>query len=327
MTETVGSEAAQKTAASSKAEGLTIERLYTTPGVHPYDEVTWDRRDVVQTNWKTGSNFRAARCRVPRLVERQRLDDRHQQVLPRRGRHARARVEPAPADRPGRAHLRQGRQGQRLLRHPRRRRGLRARADLDAAAPGVRVQLAGVVQRGHVEPAAGERRASRTTRWCLRRTVSCPSASWSTTTRSAPRSIDAHGVTQVAGDQGQWRQERAATAHQGRVRARRHGGPPGLEEQRRPGSGRFVEAGTLRPGDKLAWHRRDAHGEAEIDQRQIAEAALAGWMQSDGFVGQYTGTNRSLTLEAMTVTPSELAWVTRALDEVFPGATATSAPS
>ena len=34
--------------------GLTIERLYTTPGVHPYDEVTWERRDVVQTNWKTG---------------------------------------------------------------------------------------------------------------------------------------------------------------------------------------------------------------------------------------------------------------------------------
>ncbi len=34
--------------------GLTIERLYTTPGVHPYDAVTWERRDVVQTNWKTG---------------------------------------------------------------------------------------------------------------------------------------------------------------------------------------------------------------------------------------------------------------------------------
>ncbi|MBU6246065.1 MAG: vitamin B12-dependent ribonucleotide reductase [Actinomycetales bacterium] len=34
--------------------GLVIERLYTTPGVHPYDAVTWERRDVVQTNWKTG---------------------------------------------------------------------------------------------------------------------------------------------------------------------------------------------------------------------------------------------------------------------------------
>jgi ribonucleoside-diphosphate reductase alpha chain len=34
--------------------GLVVERLYTTPGVHPYDEVVWERRDVVQTNWKTG---------------------------------------------------------------------------------------------------------------------------------------------------------------------------------------------------------------------------------------------------------------------------------
>ena len=34
--------------------GLSIERLYTTEGVHPYDEVNWERRDVVQTNWKTG---------------------------------------------------------------------------------------------------------------------------------------------------------------------------------------------------------------------------------------------------------------------------------
>ena len=30
-----------------------FERLYTTEGVHPYDEVVWEKRDVVQTNWKT----------------------------------------------------------------------------------------------------------------------------------------------------------------------------------------------------------------------------------------------------------------------------------
>jgi len=34
--------------------GLTIDRIFTTEGVHPYDEVTWERRDVVQQNWKTG---------------------------------------------------------------------------------------------------------------------------------------------------------------------------------------------------------------------------------------------------------------------------------
>ncbi|MDQ3463352.1 MAG: polymorphic toxin-type HINT domain-containing protein [Actinomycetota bacterium] len=38
--------------------GLGVERLYTTAGVHPYDEVTWERRDVVMTNWRDGSiNF------------------------------------------------------------------------------------------------------------------------------------------------------------------------------------------------------------------------------------------------------------------------------
>lgn len=37
-----------------KGKGLTIERIYTTAGVHPYDEVKWERRDVVQSNWKTG---------------------------------------------------------------------------------------------------------------------------------------------------------------------------------------------------------------------------------------------------------------------------------
>ena len=34
--------------------GLTINRIHTTPGVHPYDEVTWEKRTVEQTNWKTG---------------------------------------------------------------------------------------------------------------------------------------------------------------------------------------------------------------------------------------------------------------------------------
>ena len=49
MTETT-----TKSRARNKGNGLTIGRVYTTPGVHPYDEVTWERRDVVQTNWKTG---------------------------------------------------------------------------------------------------------------------------------------------------------------------------------------------------------------------------------------------------------------------------------
>lgn len=41
-------------AKTGTGKGLTIERIYTTAGVHPYDTVKWERRDVVQTNWKSG---------------------------------------------------------------------------------------------------------------------------------------------------------------------------------------------------------------------------------------------------------------------------------
>src|SRR5207247_10480738 len=40
------------------ATGLKIQRVLTTDGVHPYDEVTWEHRDVVMTNWRDGTvNF------------------------------------------------------------------------------------------------------------------------------------------------------------------------------------------------------------------------------------------------------------------------------
>ncbi|MFW6772649.1 vitamin B12-dependent ribonucleotide reductase [Nocardioides sp. CPCC 205120] len=54
MTETVSGPGA--TGAAGRANGttgLTIDRVFSS-GVHPYDEITWERRDVVQTNWKTG---------------------------------------------------------------------------------------------------------------------------------------------------------------------------------------------------------------------------------------------------------------------------------
>ena len=54
MTEIHSGAAETTSGAHGGQRGLTLERLYTTPGVHPYDEVTWERRDVVQTNWKTG---------------------------------------------------------------------------------------------------------------------------------------------------------------------------------------------------------------------------------------------------------------------------------
>ena len=56
MTETTASGAAQGDKKARK--GLTVGRINTREGVHPYDEVTWERRDVVMTNWRDGSiNF------------------------------------------------------------------------------------------------------------------------------------------------------------------------------------------------------------------------------------------------------------------------------
>jgi ribonucleoside-diphosphate reductase alpha chain len=62
MTETddrlAGSRSRRSAKAPSRGKGLKIKRVFTTAGVHPYDEVTWERRDVVMTNWRDGSiNF------------------------------------------------------------------------------------------------------------------------------------------------------------------------------------------------------------------------------------------------------------------------------
>ena len=55
MTETVNGTAARQ---MRRDQRLTIERVWTTAGQHPYDGVSWERRDVVMTNWRDGSvNF------------------------------------------------------------------------------------------------------------------------------------------------------------------------------------------------------------------------------------------------------------------------------
>ncbi|GLY33365.1 vitamin B12-dependent ribonucleotide reductase [Kineosporia sp. NBRC 101731] len=60
MTETASGRGSRKTrdaAPQVRRTGLNIGRIYTTEGVHPYDQVTWERRDVVQTNWRSGETI------------------------------------------------------------------------------------------------------------------------------------------------------------------------------------------------------------------------------------------------------------------------------
>ena len=57
----------------------------------------------------------------------------------------------------------------------------------------------------------------------------------------------------------------------------------------------------------------------EVDREAVAEAALAGWLQADGFVGKYDhGTNRSLTIEFQVANDEEYAWVIENLDLAMP---------
>ena len=124
--------------------------------MHPYAEVTWERRDVVQTNWKTGEvvfeqtgvefpdfwsvnastivttkYFRGALGTPVREQSLRQLIDRVVKTYRKAGEDY-----GYFADAGG-------------------RRDLRARADLDAAAPVLLVQLPGLVQRRHGVAAAG----------------------------------------------------------------------------------------------------------------------------------------------------------------------------
>ncbi|MEJ8280924.1 vitamin B12-dependent ribonucleotide reductase [Pseudonocardia spirodelae] len=79
MTETVGGpttgtgeSAAAKPArgrgkSGARRTGLTVQRVFTTEGVHPYEQVEWERRDVVMTNWRDGTvNFEQRGVEFPR---------------------------------------------------------------------------------------------------------------------------------------------------------------------------------------------------------------------------------------------------------------------
>jgi ribonucleoside-diphosphate reductase alpha chain len=79
-----------------------------------------------------------------------------------------------------------------------------------------------------------------------------------------------------------------------------------------------VEAPALVPaGDGASF--ADGIPQSEVDSVEVSEAALAGWLQADGFVGQYRhGSNRSLTIEFQVASDDEYEWVTSHLDGVFP---------
>ncbi|MGB2875992.1 MAG: LAGLIDADG family homing endonuclease, partial [Gaiellaceae bacterium] len=102
----------------------------------------------------------------------------------------------------------------------------------------------------------------------------------------------------------------------------------------------WLRVGQLQPGMRLHLHPHRAKVAApalvaatpaaaaepthepalpDVNPALIAEAALAGWLQADGFVGKYDhGTNRSLTIEFQVANDHEYAWVMENLDLALP---------
>jgi ribonucleoside-diphosphate reductase alpha chain len=302
----------------TSGRGLSIERVYTTPGVHPYDEVTWERRDVVMTNWRDGTiNFEQRGVEFPEFWSVNAANIVTTKYF--RGAVGTEQREWSLKQLIDRVVLTYVKAGQ--------VNGYFATVD-DATIFEHELTYA-----------------------LLHQVFSFNSPVWFNVGTSAPQQVsacqpydalvntpaglvpigklvennavgtkvfDAHGLTRIVATKSNGVKEvlrlHTKAGHQLDVTADHLVWRCSSET-----SGRFVAAGELKPGDKLQWHRREASGEAEITSLEIAEAALAGWLQSDGFVGQYTtGTNKSLTIEAMSVTPAELAWVTAAMDKIFP---------
>ncbi|QLD28443.1 vitamin B12-dependent ribonucleotide reductase [Micromonospora carbonacea subsp. aurantiaca] len=300
--------------------GLKIERVWTTEGVHPYDEVTWERRDVVMTNWRDGSiNFEQRGVEFPESWS------------------------------VNAANIVTTKYFRGAVGTPEREWSLRQLIDRVVST----YRAAGEEHGYFATPADAEVFGHELTWMLLHQVFSFNSPVWFNVGTPSPQQVsaclpydslvstpgglvpigtlvegnavgakvyDGNGLTRIV----------AVKANGVREVVRLHT-KAGYQLDVTPdhvvwkstgdGTGQWVEAGTLAPGDKLEWHRTYAYGESEIDLREIREAALAGWLQSDGFVGQYDeGTNRSLTIEAMTVNDDELDWVTGTLDEVFGGA-------
>jgi ribonucleoside-diphosphate reductase alpha chain len=298
--------------------GLKVGRIHTTPGVHPYDQVTWERRDVVMTNWRDGSvNFEQHGVEFPGFWS------------------------------VNAANIVTTKYFRGAVGSPQREWSLKQLVDRVVN----KYEQTGREQ-GYFATGEDAEIFGHELRYALIHQIfAFNSPVWFNVGTSSPQQVsacqpydalvstpaglvpigklveddavgtkvfDARGVTRI-------------------VATKANGTKPVLRLHTKAGytldvtadhlvwralsadSGSFVPAGSLKPGDTLQWHRRESHGEAEINRYEIEEAALAGWLQSDGFVGQYEGTNRSLTIEAMTVTDAELAWVTKSLHLLFPG--------
>jgi ribonucleoside-diphosphate reductase alpha chain len=325
--------------------GLQVRRMFTDQGTHPYDELTWERRDAVITNWRDGTTaFEQRDLEFPSTWSQNATNIVAQKYF--RG----------------------------PLGTPQREHSVRQMVD----------RVAGTITRWGTKDgyfatdADAEAFQAELTHLLVNQKAAFNSPVWfnvgvepdpqcsacqpydalvSTPTGMVPigelverRAIgtvvyDAHGETRVRAVKanGDKRVYRVRLRNGSFVEATADHLVYAVPERRTVGS--WLRVDQLRPGMRLHLypHRGSAddpvgplvasterQAEAgggtatmvrtEPATKEASEAALAGWLQTDGFVGQYaTGTNSSLTIEFQTVTEEEHDWVQRHLQVVFPG--------
>jgi ribonucleoside-diphosphate reductase alpha chain len=93
-----------------------------------------------------------------------------------------------------------------------------------------------------------------------------------------------------------------------------------LASQERRGDARWLRVDELSAGMRLRQSTvSEVRDESEPNPLAMDEAALVGWLHGDGFVGRYaTATNRSLTIEFMTVNDDEHNFILKRIESVFP---------
>ncbi|HJU02457.1 MAG TPA: vitamin B12-dependent ribonucleotide reductase [Actinomycetes bacterium] len=323
--------------------GLKVGRLFTTKGTHPYDELTWERRDAVITNWRDGTTaFEQRDLEFPSTWSQNATNIVAQKYF--RG----------------------------PLGTPQREHSVRQMVD----------RVAGTITRWGAKDGyfASDDDASafqaELTHLLVNQKAAFNSPVWfnvgvepepqcsacqpydalvSTPTGMVPigelverRAVgtvvyDAHGETRIRAVKanGDKRVYRVLLRNGSFVEATADHLVYAVSERRAVGS--WLRVDQLRPGMRLHLypHRGSAEDlvsplaaterQAEVGggtatlvrtepaTREASEAALAGWLQADGFVGQYaTGTNTSLTIEFQTVTEEEHNWVQQHLQVVFP---------
>src|SRR3989440_5241458 len=267
MTETASGAASRGGGEAHK--GVSIQRIHTREGVHPYDEVTWERRDVVMTNWRDGTvNFEQHGVEFPDFWS------------------------------VNAANIVTTKYFRGAVGTPQRERSLKQLVDRV-----VGTYVAAGREHGYfATPKDAEIFDHELKHALIHQVFSFNSPVWfnvGTTSKqqvsacqpydalvSTPAGLipigklvddntvgakvyDAHGVTRI-------------------VATKANGVKPVLRLHTKAGyaldvtsdhlvwrssdrgTGRFVPAGSLKPGDRLQWHRRDSHGEAEISRHEIA---------------------------------------------------------